>query len=64
MALFCSTLHHDAPVPGLSFGALIVTDLRRLSHGTRNQHPGKRDMSLLQQNIRHIPGTVLAELLV
>jgi hypothetical protein len=54
MALFCGIRTTTRRVPGLSVGALIVTDLLCLSHGTPSQRPGRRDMSLLQQNIRHI----------
>jgi hypothetical protein len=55
---------NDATILRLPFGRLIVPDSMALSHGTRGQHSGQGNVSLLNQKIGHLIGAVFAELLV
>ena len=56
--------YHHATILCLCFGGLVIIDLSRLTHRSRSQYPRQWDVCFLTQNIRHIVGTVLAELLV
>ena len=63
-ALVEECANHDATVLRLSFGGLVAADLAALAHGSRGQHVGQGNVTLLQQDIGDVVGTLFAELLV
>ena len=56
--------HYHAPVLSLSFLRLIIAHLLALAHCTRGQHSGKRNLTLLYQDIGDTVGAIFTELLV
>jgi hypothetical protein len=56
--------HDYAAIFSLSFRRFIVANLVRLSHRTWRQHSGEWNVALLKQDIRHVVGAILTELLV
>ena len=57
----CSAEGADSPLP---LRRLVVADLAALFHGARREHSCERNVALLNQNISHCLGAVLAEPLV
>src|ERR1700751_1041835 len=56
--------HYDSTIFSLSFFRLVFADLVSLSHRPRSKHSRKGDVSLLDQNVCYLVGTVFAELLI